>query len=297
MGRYGSSEFNGQLTGILTKLAEMKSQGKVSTDPQHVLMALDAFVGGRAVPVVVYRDRLMSLHKDDRPVIDRLLRQWGIVQATLQFEDEEAERAGLTLEKDYTNRELVEMVFTPKSSTSFELVDPTIYVRRVPGEAVHDLFTIPASTRSALLATIEAARSEKNTSMRREDREQMLSHYAERGDDDRRRDARTIAQLIYAYAASRDPDVNTVAESLTGAYLLLYNRPHELQAIELLRNMLEGAAERSASVDIRHLAERLREAVEFRRQRTAAPPRMGHQPATEMDVVGFSGWKTGQEGH
>jgi hypothetical protein len=287
---FGSPEFYASMGVFYGKLEELRSKEAIRSHPHEVMTVLDAFQQQSVLPARVYEGHFAILPEEDRRIVDRLLREERVVEATVVFRDKRFADADIVPGEEYSNADLLDRVLKPRSPLSIDLIDPAVYASTVPGESLADLFDTSSSVKSALIGTLWAASEHPESERATEERDRAMKRYEERSQDAREWDARTLASLISRYASHEEPRISALAIKLTTGFISLFNGPKDLPALVFLKEQLEiTAAQPGASSALRDLVTRLNEAITIKRR----GPEAGKQK-TKADhfVMGFKGWKT-----
>jgi hypothetical protein len=294
---FGSAEFYARLKRFYDKLEALRSKKIISSSPLKAMSVVDVFKEPQPLPANVYRNCFLVLPEDDRSIVDRLLRQEGIVEATVVFDDNRFADAGIETGVDYTNGDLIEKIFEPRSPCSFDLIDPAVYTRLVPGEVLSDLFEVPSSIKTALAGTLKAQIEKMNQERTVEDNTLILTRYGKRDLDARKRDVKTLASLITRYASHKDRDVNALASELTEGYGALFNEKRDIWALVFLKKQLEDATIKSGSFsEIRRLVAKLNEKISLKQKGLLEPRHKKKDSASEQfRILGYQGWKLHQK--
>ncbi len=290
----GSPEYYAQMSALYGVLQELRSRQLVRSDPHEVMAVLDAFQQANVVPARVYESHFFVLPEGDRSIVDRLIREQGIVEATVAFRDTRYNVEDIEVERDYTNRELIDRIFRPRTPLAVELIDPAVYASTVPGETLADLFSTISSIKSALVGTLWLA-SDRNPFSEevKSQREQAMQRYAERPRQAREWDARTLGSLISRYASHEDRTVRELATRLTAGYVALFNEHADLSSLVFLREQLEVVAAQPGFYEqLRSLLTTLKEVIAIVKK---GPESAKTLKKAEKPLLRFRGWKTHQK--
>jgi hypothetical protein len=281
----GSEKFTNLFNPVLGKLHELHRKGQIRSNPQQVMLVLDAFNAADQIPALSYNNYFMDFGGDDHPMIDRLLQTMGVVEPTVVFDDSEDAvlDLGLTPGIHYTNGELIEQVFKPKTPLALDLVDAAVYARRVPKETLYDLLYVPRSIRTALTRILQLAGDGGKENGAKGSIASTLERYAERDTEEKLLDAKTLAALIFNYASDSYTDIRARAKELSTNFAVLFNQPEDIPALVTLKNYLASAAEKTASKDTIELTAQIEKAIGYRKKQQKK------RELTEEDILlGFT---------
>jgi len=264
---FGSQELADRFARVQADLERLNRQGKLKVEPNHVFMVLDAFSSGERIAAGAYADRFLGFDEGDRTLIDRVLQNAGAVEPVVVFEDESVLDLGFTPGVDYSNDDLVAELFQPRTAAALELAEVAVYTRRVPGESLGDLFSVPRSIRSLLARLLQLAGGQVPAPGGAPGEVEALRSYGRRDPEQKMLDARTLSRLISAHACDAYPEVQGRARELAANFAILFNRPEDVEALIILKKQLSVAVEKTVSQGNVELMEQVDRAIEFRQKR------------------------------